>query len=76
MPAKIVRKVLRSGDSKVAALPPDWMRAFGIDVGDTVELLYDIVVLIKPKNLKLDPDFLGKELRIMAELEEKEGSKK
>jgi len=69
MPAKIVRKVLRSGDSKVTALPPDWMRAFGINIGDTVEVLYDFVVLIKPKNLKLDPEFLSKELKIMAELE-------
>ena len=69
MPAKIDRKVLRSGDSKVTALPPDWLRAFNINIGDTVEILYDFVILIKPKGIKLDPDFLSKELKIMADLD-------
>ena len=73
MPAKIQRKILKSGDSKVAALPPDWLRAFNLERGDTVDVLYDSVVLIKPKGVKLDPEFLAKELKIMAELE-KEGS--
>ena len=69
LPAKIDRKVLRSGDSKVTALPPDWLRAFNINIGDTVEILYDFVILIKPKGIKLDPDFLSKELKIMADLD-------
>ena len=72
MPAKIVRKVLRSGDSKVAALPPDWLRMFKIDLGDTVEVIYDSIVIIKPPHLKLDPDFLKKELDLIVELEEAE----
>jgi len=69
LPAKIDRKVLRSGDSKVTALPPDWLRAFNINIGDTVEILYDFVILIKAKGIKLDPDFLSKELKIMADLD-------
>jgi len=71
MPAKVSRKLLRVGDSKAIALPPDWLRALKIDVSDTVDVLYDFIVLIKPKGMKLDPDFLIKELRIISELEEK-----
>ena len=51
------------------ALPPDWLRALGLDVGNTVEVLYNFIVLIKPKGLKLDPDFMAKELRVLANLE-------
>ena len=69
MPAKIHRKVLRSGDSKVTALPPDWARAFKIEVGDTVEVLYDSIIIIKPKGIELDPEFLRKEFELILKLE-------
>jgi len=69
MPAKIKRKVLQSGDSKVTALPPDWLRIFKIDVGDDVELLYNSVVIIKPKGFRIDFDFLKKELDLIMRLE-------
>lgn len=69
MPAKMERKILRSGDSKVAALPPDWLRMFRIKLGDTVEILYNSIVIIKPKGFHLDPDFLKKEFDLIMELE-------
>ena len=69
MPAKIQRKVLRSGDSKVAALPPDWLRMFRIEIGDTVDLIYDTIVIIKPRGFELDPEFLKKEFNLILELE-------
>ena len=69
MPAKTERKILQSGDSKVMALPPDWLRAFNLKIGDVIEILYDSVILIRPKGLKLDADFLNKELGIMINLE-------
>lgn len=72
MPAKIDRKILRSGDSKVTALPPDWLRAFKINIGDKVEVFYNSIVIIKPKNFKLDPDFLKKEFDLIMELEKRE----
>ena len=75
MPAKIARKILRSGNSKVAALPPDWLRAFMIDTGDEVDVLYNSIIIIKPKKLELDPDFLKKEFDLILQLE-KEGAEK
>jgi len=69
MPAKTLRKILKSGDSKVTALPPNWLRAFNLDLGDTVEILYDTIVLIKTKDTKLDLDFLRKEFEILTKLE-------
>lgn len=74
MPAKIQRKILKTGDSKVAALPPDWLRAFKLDIGDSVEVLYNSIVIIKPKGFPLDPDFLKKEFDLILQLEKKEVS--
>lgn len=71
MPAKIVRKVLRSGDSKVAALPPNWLRMFKIEIGDNVDMLYNSIVIIKPRGFQLDPEFLKKEFDLILELEQK-----
>jgi len=70
MPAKVSRKILQVGDSKGSVLPPDWLRAFGLNVGDTIEVFYDFIVLIKPLGVPLDLDFLKKELDILARLEE------
>lgn len=70
MPAKIERKVLKSGDSKCAALPPNWLRMFSIDIGDKVDVLYNSIVIVKPKGFKLDADFLRKEFDLIMRLEE------
>ena len=67
LPATSTRHVLMSGTSKCIALPPDWLRAFGLEVGDVVDVLYDSLLLVKPRNLRLDLDFLVKEFRILAE---------
>ena len=69
MPSKIYRKVLQSGSSKCAALPPDWLRIFNLDAGATVEMVYDSVIIIKPTDLKLDIEFLKKELELIMKLE-------
>jgi len=69
MPAKIERKILRSGDSKVTALPPDWLRAFDINVGDDIVMLYNSIVIVKPKGFKLDSEFLKKEFALIMQLE-------
>jgi len=75
LPAKIERKILKTGDSKATALPPDWLRAFKLDIGDSVEVLYNSIVIIKPKGFPLDPDFLKKEFDLILQLE-KEGASK
>ena len=75
MPAKIQRKVLRSGDRKVTALPPDWLRMFRINLGDVVDVLYNTIVIIKPRGFELNPDFLREEFNLILQLEAKEASK-
>lgn len=69
LPSKIVRKILKNGDSKTAALPPDWLRMFNLDVGDDVEIIYDSIVIVKPKGFKLDLAFLKKEFALIVALE-------
>ena len=69
MPAKMKRKILKTGDSKVVALPPDWLRAFKIQLGDSVDIFYNSIVFIKPRGFKLDTDFLKKEFALIMELE-------
>jgi len=69
MPAKVKRKLLKVGDSKAAALPPDWLRAFDLETGDPVEILYNSIVIIKPIGFKLDPSFLRKEFDLILSLE-------
>lgn len=66
------RKVRKSGDSKVTALPPDWLRMFNIEVGDSVTIFYNSIVFIKPKGFKLDSDFLKKEFALIMQLEGKD----
>lgn len=76
MPAKIVRKVRQSGDSKVMAVPPDWARMFNVKVGDSITCLYDTIIIYKPPGLKLDPEFLKKEFAMILELEQNGRSEK
>ena len=66
---KLARKILRSGDSKVAALPPDWLRIFRTQVGDVVDVFYDSIVIIKPRGFQFDAEFLLKEFSLILELE-------
>jgi antitoxin component of MazEF toxin-antitoxin module len=66
MPALCKRRVLAVGGSKAVAMPPNWLCALGLDLGDTVELLYDSVVLIKPQDMRVDPELLVKELALLS----------
>ena len=75
MPAKVYRKILKLGDSRVAVLPPDWLRYYKIEAGDRVEVLYNTLVLIKPMGLKVDQDLLRKEVDLMFELENREAER-
>jgi antitoxin component of MazEF toxin-antitoxin module len=66
MPARSDRRILAVGSSKAVALPPDWLRAFRLDVGDEIEVLYDSVVVVKPVALQIDEHFLRKEFHQLA----------
>ena len=61
IPAKTKRKILKSGGSRVIALPPDWLCALGLKPGDDVEVLYGSIVIIKPKHVDLDAEMLRRE---------------
>ncbi|MEM0344169.1 MAG: AbrB/MazE/SpoVT family DNA-binding domain-containing protein [Thermoplasmata archaeon] len=39
---------MRSGPSLVVVLPVDWARGMGIQAGDSVEVVYDGIVKIRP----------------------------
>jgi hypothetical protein len=71
MPARTTRKILKlGGTTKGIALPLDWLRALKLDLGDTVDIIYGSVVLVKPQGLKLDFSLLKKELEMLARDEE------
>jgi hypothetical protein len=46
-------------------MPPDWLTIFRLDVGDAIEVYYDSIVLIKPKQIRVDENFLRKEFAIL-----------
>ena len=54
------------GGSRVVALPPDWLAALGLDLGDAVDVIYDSIVLVKPQSMRLDLEFLVKELALLS----------
>jgi hypothetical protein len=64
MPARFSRKVLRTGSSRCAALPPWWLDVYGLGSGDFIEVYCDSVILIKPPLLKIDVSLLKHELDI------------
>jgi len=68
MPASVGRSVFKTGNSLAVALPPGWLRLFGIKDGDKIDLIYDSVIIIKPKELILDPLFLKKEFEVIIKL--------
>jgi len=68
MPARVGRSVLKTGNSLAVALPPDWLRLYGIKDGDKVDLIYDSVIIIKPKEFIFEPQFLKKELELIIKL--------
>jgi antitoxin component of MazEF toxin-antitoxin module len=70
LPAKIERKILKNGDSMTAALPPDWLRMFNLNTGDAVTVFYNSIVIVKPKNFKLDSEFLKKEFDLILKLDQ------
>jgi len=73
MPAVSKRKVLKVGGSRTVALPPQWLNAFNLNIGNEVELVYNSIVLIKPAGMKLDHTLLRKEIELLTTLEAKNG---
>jgi antitoxin component of MazEF toxin-antitoxin module len=48
MPFASVRKIMQVGGSKTVALPPSWLEAFNLRLGDELLVVADGIVLIVP----------------------------
>jgi antitoxin component of MazEF toxin-antitoxin module len=69
MPALARRHIVAVGGSKAIPLPPDWLVALGLDLGDAVEVVYDSVVVVIPLGMHLDREFLVKEFAMLSSRE-------
>ena len=49
-------------------LPPDWLRYYGLGLGDSVEMIYDGLVIIKPVGLPLTSEDLEVEVERLKRL--------
>ncbi len=49
MPAQEKRKIMKHGTSGVVAIPSSYRKYHGLNPGDEVQVLYDGIVLIVPK---------------------------
>jgi antitoxin component of MazEF toxin-antitoxin module len=54
LPIVAGRKVLGAGNSRVVSLPPGWLDAAGLTLGDDVLIVADGAVLIVPQGMKLE----------------------
>jgi antitoxin component of MazEF toxin-antitoxin module len=70
MPSKIERKIIQAGSSKVAALPPDWLKMFNLDIGSDLDMIYNSVIIIKPRGFHIDPELMRREIDLIVKLEE------
>jgi len=64
MPITSARKIIQVGGSKSISLPPSWLDAAGIKLGDKVTLVAGDVVLIVPSGTKVH----AKQLNGLAEI--------
>jgi antitoxin component of MazEF toxin-antitoxin module len=71
MPIASVRKIIQVGGSRSVSIPPDWLDAAGLDLGDQILLVADGVILIAPKGIKLQP----KQLEPLIEIVNRRGVK-
>lgn len=53
MPITTVRRIMQVGGSKTVALPPGWMEAADLNLGDQVRVVADGAVLIMPIGMRL-----------------------
>jgi antitoxin component of MazEF toxin-antitoxin module len=52
MPSKIIHKIMRHGTSGVVAIPKPYIDYNNLQMGSTVTILYDSVLIIIPRNLE------------------------
>ncbi|MBS7610378.1 AbrB/MazE/SpoVT family DNA-binding domain-containing protein [Candidatus Bathyarchaeota archaeon] len=62
MTAKTRRKIVKIGPSSFVSLPADWMRGMRLKNGDEVDVFYDGIVVVVPKNAPIDAGLVRREL--------------
>ena len=65
MPALCTRRISQVGGSKVVPLPLDWLRALGLDSGNTIEVFYDSILILAPSSIPLDLNHVLYELQLL-----------
>lgn len=66
MVGKTERKIRQSGDSKVVGLPPDWLRFYGLEVGDKVEMFaLQGIVIVMPKHVKINSERIEEDIHFL-----------
>lgn len=71
MPFASVRKILRVGGSKTVALPPSWLEAFGLGLGDELLVLADGALLVVPPGQRVQV----KQLQTLADIANRRANK-
>jgi antitoxin component of MazEF toxin-antitoxin module len=60
------RRIMRDGGSRTVALPPHWLDAQRLEKGDTVEVVYNDLILVLPIDFSLEPDSIRRELECIS----------
>jgi antitoxin component of MazEF toxin-antitoxin module len=68
MPLLVERKIIDVGGSRSVTIPPGWLAAYNLTSGDTVDVLVNSVVIVKPKWLNIDYELLVRELKLLAKV--------
>jgi len=71
MPFVSVRKILQVGGSKTVALPPPWLEAFGLGLGDELLVLADGALVVMPLGQRVQV----KQLQTLADIANKRATK-
>jgi len=64
MHSKNLRKILQVGCRKAVSLPLDWIREMDLNKGKSVNVLFDTVAIVKPRQINVDFDALKQEWEI------------
>ena len=65
MPIRTKRRIIAVGGSKSVSLPPCWLDAADLDLGDEVTMVADGVVLIAVKGTRIDAKHLAPLVQII-----------
>jgi antitoxin component of MazEF toxin-antitoxin module len=71
MPFASIRKIIQVGGSKTVALPPPWLEALNLGLGDELLVLADGALLVVPPGQRVQV----KQLQTLADIANRRASK-